>query len=165
MLMLNRSPEDWNRWLDEFSQGLNREAWRGIMCFLRWIQVRAQNGHAVPNFLPGIEADLFHSMLLRRLLDGKEPLPFPPPESFGKGWYALLEAGGAENVNVRRWEWSPDTKIAINDDVWTILENRSPSEFVVTYREGGERFRLSKRADDLWQMERESDACPPQSKS
>jgi hypothetical protein len=159
--MLDRSTEDWNRWLEEFSQGINREAWRGIMCFLRWIQVRALNGHAVPNFLPGIEADLFHSMLLRRLLDGKEPLPHPPPESFGQGWYDLLESGRAENLNVRRWEWSPDTKIAINDDVWTILEKRADSELVVTYREGGERFRLTKRTDDSWQLERDAAACPP----
>lgn len=155
MHLLDRGPDDWNRWLEQFSQGQNREAWRGIMCFLRWIQVRAQNGHAVPDFLPGIEADLFQSMLIRRLLDGKEPLPYPPPESFGQGWYELLETGHAENICVRRWDWAPDQKIAINDDVWTILEMRSKGDMTVTYREGGERFRLTQRTDGGWQMLRE----------
>ena len=155
MHVLDRSPDDWNRWLEEFSQGENCEAWRGIMCFLRWIQVRAQNGHAVPDFLPGIEADLFQSMLIRRLLDGKEPFEHPPPESFGKGWYDLIESGQADNVNVRRWEWAPDVKIAINDDVWTILERRSTTEYVVTYRDGGELFRLSQRPDGSWKMARD----------
>ncbi len=154
--MLDRSSEDWDLWLDEVSQERSREAWRGIMCFLRWIQVRALNGHAVPGFLPGLEDDMLHSMLLRRLLDRKEPLLHPPPESFGKGWYELLELGKADNVSVRRWEWSPDQKIAINDGVWTILERRGETEYVVTYRDGGERFRLSQRKDGSWAIERDS---------
>lgn len=155
MRLLDRTTDDWNRWLEEFSEGKDREAWRGVMCFLRWIQVRALNGHAIPDFLPGLEGDIFHSRLLRRLLEGKEPLPFPPPESFGKGWYDLLETGRAENVNVRRWEWAPDEKIAINDDVWTILEKRSEIDYLVTYRDGGERFRLTKNAEGIWVMTRD----------
>lgn len=155
MRFLDREADDWSRWLDEFSQGKDREAWRGIMCFLRWIQLRALNGHAVPDFLPGIEGDVFHSMLLRRLLDGKEPLPHPPPESFGKGWYDLLETGRAENVVVRPWQWNPEQKIAINEDVWTILERKSETQMIVTYREGGERFRLTKGGDGVWRIERD----------
>ncbi|MCE9533687.1 MAG: hypothetical protein K8T89_21555 [Planctomycetes bacterium] len=151
--MLDRTPEDWNRWLEEFSANIDREGWRGIQCFLRWIQVRAQNGHTVPDFLPGLEGDIFHSMLLRRLLSGKDPLPFPPPESFGKAWYELIETGQAEGVEVRPWEWAPEVKIAINQGIWTILEKTSDTDVVVTYREGGERFRLSKRGDGTWGME------------
>ena len=115
--MLERTPDDWKLWLEEFSGGNNREAWRGIMCFLRWIQIRAQNGHAIPNFLPGLEGDVYHSHLLRRLLEGKEPLAYPPPETFGKAWYELLVTGRAEGVALREWEWAPDQKIAINDGI------------------------------------------------
>ncbi len=152
--MLERTPEDWSRWLEEFSQGNSHEAWRGIMCFLRWIQIRALNGHAIPNFLPGLEGDVFHSMLLRRMLDGKEPLQHPPPESFGKAWYELLETGRAENVEVQTWAWAPNEKIAINQGIWSILEKKSASDFVVSYRAGGEQFHLRRRDEGGWFMER-----------
>lgn len=152
--MLDRKIDDWQRWLEEFSKGNNEEAWRGIMCFLRWIQIRALNGHAIPNFLPALEGDLFHSELLRRMLAGKEPLRHPPPESFGQAWYELLETGRADGVEVRQWEWAPDVKIAINQGIWTILEKKSESELIVTYRQGGESFRLRQRADGSWLLER-----------
>ena len=152
--MLDRTPEDWERWLEEFSQGEHREAWRGIMCFLRWIQIRALNGHAIPNFLPGLEGDIYHSYLLRRMIEGKEPLPFPPPESYGKPWYELLETGKAEATDVKPWQWAPEVKISINEGIWTILEKLSPTEMIVTYREGGEPFRLVKRDEGTWLLER-----------
>ena len=66
--MTRRTAEEWDQWLTEYSRGENTEAWRGIMCFLRWIQIRAENGHPIPNFLPAIEEDIFFSHLLRRLL-------------------------------------------------------------------------------------------------
>ena len=154
--MLDRTTDDWTRWLEEFSQGTDREAWRGIMCFLRWIQIRAINGHAIPNFLPGLEGDVFHSHLLRRLLGGKEPLAHPPPESYGGAWYDLLETGKAEGVEVHSWEWAPDVKIAINQGIWSIVEKKNDAEFVVTYREGGEQFRLTRSQDANWVLERAS---------
>ncbi len=152
--MLDRTAEDWAEWLDEFSNGSNREAWRGIQCFLRWIQIRALNGYAIPEFLPGLEGDIFHSLLLRRMLDGKEPLTAPPPESHGQAWYDLLENGRAEGVEVQRWEWAPDLKIAINRGIWTILERKSETDLIVTYRTGGQRFTLRQREDGIWLLER-----------
>jgi len=150
--MLERTADDWREWLSEFSQGNQTEAWRGIMCFLRWIQIRAQNGHAIPNFLPALEGDLYHSELLRRLLAGSEPLPAPPPESFGRAWYALIETGHAEGVEVKPWEWAPDVKISINQGIWTIMEKRSDADMLVTFRQGGEVFRLHCEADGRWRL-------------
>ncbi len=154
--MLDRSPEDWQRWLDEFSHGENREAWRGIMCFLRWIQIRAQNGHAIPNFIPGLEGDIFHSHLLRRMLEGKEPLAIPPPESYGKPWYELLETGKFEVTDVKPWQWAPEVKMSINEGIWTILDKTSTTEMTITYRAGGEPFRLVKRDEATWLLERQA---------
>src|SRR5205823_813159 len=71
--MMSRTAQEWQQWLTDFSRGQNPEAWRGIMCFLRWMQIRADNGHPIPNFLPAMEGDIYHSHLLRRMLDGKEP--------------------------------------------------------------------------------------------
>lgn len=152
--MKARTPEEWNRWLADNSQGVNDEAWRGIMCFLRWIQIREENGHPVPAFLVGLEGDLFHSRLIRRLLDGKEPLEQPPPEKFGQGWYELVETGRGIATEVSPWQWAPESKIAIDHDIWTIARKRGETEFLVTYRAGGEVYRLSRIDEKEWLLER-----------
>ena len=58
--MTRRTAADWDQWLAEVSRGQNPEAWRGIMCFLRWLQIRAQEGHPVPNFMAALEGDILH---------------------------------------------------------------------------------------------------------
>ena len=152
--MIRRSPTDWQQWLADFSRGEQTEAWRGIMCFLRWIQIRAENGHPIPNFLPAMEGDIFHSHLLRRLLEGKDPLEAPPPESFGQPWYELVELGRGSATEVKPWEWAPDQKISVNRGIWTILEKKSDNEFIVTYRLNPVSYRLTKSAEGNWLLER-----------
>ena len=151
--MTRRSAQDWQQWLADFSRGQNPEAWRGIVCFLRWMQIRAENGHPIPNFLPAMEGDIFHSHLLRRLLDGKEPLDAPPPENFGQPWYDLVENGQGSPTEVKPWEWAPEQKIAVNRGIWTILEKKSDDEYVVTYRLNPAAYRL-RREDGNWHLER-----------
>jgi hypothetical protein len=153
-IMIKRTPEEWDRWVQDLCQGQHSEAWRGIMCFLRWIQIREENGHPVPTFLLGIEGDLLHSRLLRRLLDKKEPFDYPPPETFGHGWYELVEQGKGLATDVRLWAWAPESKIAINQDVWTILQKVSDTEYLVTYRPDGEPFRLQQLNEKEWLLER-----------
>jgi hypothetical protein len=149
-----RTREEWEAWLDEFCRGSNREAWRGIMCLLRWVEIREENGHPVPPYLRAIEGDLYHSPLLRRLIDGKEPLPTPPPEHHGQPWYELLESGRGVATEVVPWRWAPDQKISIDEGIWTIVEKRSDCEYLVSYRVGGELYRLSQVADRNWLLER-----------
>jgi hypothetical protein len=153
--MNRRSSDEWQSWLAEFSRGDQSEAWRGIMCFLRWFQIRADNGHSIPNFLPAIEGDIFHSHLLRRMLSGKEPLDAPPPENFGQPWYDLVESGSGIATEVLPWEWAPEQKISINQGIWTILEKKSDTEYLVTYRLNPSAYRLSKQADGNWLLERQ----------
>ena len=153
--MNRRSADEWQQWVDEFAQGESTEAWRGIMCFLRWIQIRADNGHPIPNFLPAMEGDIFHSYLLRRMLAGKEPLMAPPPESYGQPWYDLVETGRGTATDVKPWEWAPDQKISINEGIWTIVEKKSDSEYIVTYRLNPGNYRLTKQPNsDTWVIER-----------
>ena len=152
--MNRRTADDWQSWLAEFSRGENAEAWRGIMCFLRWIQIRADNGHPIPNFLPAMEGDIFHSHLLRRMLVGKDPLEAPPPESFGQPWYDLVETGRGVATEVQPWEWAPEQKISINQGIWTIVEKKSDAEYLVTYRLNPAPYRLAKQADGGWVVER-----------
>jgi hypothetical protein len=152
--MTRRTKDEWEQWVGDFSRGEHPEAWRGIMCFLRWIQIRAENGHPIPGFLPAMEGDIFHSHLLRRMLGGKEPLEAPPPESFGHPWYELVEAGRGMATEVKSWEWAPDQKISVNQGIWTILEKKSETEFLVTYRLNPATYRLAKQADGNWLVER-----------
>jgi hypothetical protein len=149
-----RTPDEWQEWLGEFSRGENVEAWRGIMCFLRWVQIRGENGHPVPNFLEAMEGDIFHSHLLRRMIAGKDPLGAPPPETFGQPWYDLIEAGRGVPTEVLPWEWAPDQKISINQGIWTILEKRSDTDYVVAYRLNPALFRLHQQPDRTWLLER-----------
>jgi hypothetical protein len=151
--MTRRTAEEWQQWLADYSRGDQAEAWRGIMCFLRWIQIKAENGHPIPNFLPAMEGDVYHSHLLRRMLGGKEPLDAPPPESFGQPWYDLVETGRGTATEVKPWEWAPEQKISINQGIWTILEKKSDSEYVVTYRLNPRAYRLNRQPDGNWLLE------------
>ncbi len=45
---------------------------------------------------PPTDVDADHSSLLFRLLEGKEPLPQPPPRAYSYPWYSLVETGGPE---------------------------------------------------------------------
>jgi hypothetical protein len=152
--MSRRTAQEWQKWLEDFSRGENPEAWRGIMCFLRWIQIRADNGHPIPNLLPAMEGDIYHSHLLRRMLGGKEPLEAPPPENFGQPWYALVETGRGTATEVKPWEWAPEQKISINQGIWTILEKKSDGEYLVTYRLNPATYRLTRQGDGTWHLER-----------
>ena len=152
--MARRTADDWRQWLADFSRGEHPEAWRGIVCLLRWLEVKAENGHPVPNVLPAMEGDIYHSHLLRRLLAGKEPLDAPPPESFGQPWYELVETGRGVATEVKPWEWAPEQKISVNRGIWTILEKRSDDEYLVTYRLNPTAYRLARQADGAWLLER-----------
>ena len=157
--MTRRTAEDWDRWLAEVSRGENPEAWRGIVCFLRWLQIRADQGHPAPNFLTALEGDILHSHLLRRMLAGNQPLDAPPPESFGEPWYEVVETGRGVATEVKPWEWAPDQKISVNQGIWTILEKRSDVDYLVTYRQNPAAYRLSRQADGTWLLER-ADRAP-----
>ncbi|MCX7666573.1 MAG: hypothetical protein N2112_13630 [Gemmataceae bacterium] len=148
--MRRRSPEEWRDWVAEFSQGQYTEAWRGIMCFLRWVQIRTDNGYPVPTNYEALEGDLYHSHLLRRMLAGKDPLLNPPPESFGYPWYELAEQGHAEPTEVRPWEYAED-KLLINQAVWNIIEKKSDNEYILSYK-ADPTYYLLKKNDDKWRI-------------
>ena len=143
--MTRRTPDEWQQWLSEFAQGQNVEAWRGIMCFLRWIQIRAENGHPVPNFLEAMEGDIFHSHLLRRMIAGKDPLGAPPPESFGQPWYEVVERGRGTRPR-QALGMGPDQKISVNEGSDDPREE--VGEYVVTYRLNPGVFRLHQQPDE-----------------
>ena len=89
------------------------------------------------------------------MLDGKDPLPAPPPESFGQPWYELVESGKGIATEVKTWEWAPDQKISVNRGIWTIMEKKSDNEYIVTYRLNPVPYRLARDGDGRWSLERQ----------
>jgi hypothetical protein len=61
-------------------------------CWMEWIRIRTENGR--PEFPSS--ADIFKGCLLGRMtMQGKPPLPSPPPTSYSAPWYSLIENNGA----------------------------------------------------------------------
>lgn len=137
----------WHHWMMSQSHGLNTEAWRGVMCVLRWLSIREDNSIPPPGRFHHMEDDISHSALLRRLIDGKDPLPDPPPESYGQPWYELMENGQSTDVQVAELEWGNGTHLIINESLWKILRQDGPDAWYITYRRGSHLFRLQREGD------------------
>lgn len=69
-------------------------------------------------------ADMFHSSLLQRLLEGQPPLPLPPPKAFSYPWYSLIERGEGW-CDAMVWQ---DTKMVINQGLWDIVKREDQHE-------------------------------------
>jgi hypothetical protein len=63
---------------------------RTLQAVAEWLEVLAESNYGMPT-----SSDVDHSALLHRLLEGKDPLPDPPPRSMSYPWYELIEKGEA----------------------------------------------------------------------
>lgn len=62
-------------------------------CWMEWIRIRTENGK--PEF--PTSSDVYKGCLLGRMtMQGKPPLPDPPPTSYSAPWYELIEKNGAD---------------------------------------------------------------------
>jgi len=75
------------------------------------------------------------SALFARLLEGKEPLPYPPPTSFSYPWYDIIETPGKYQVTLGGLVADANA----NDTGEHLLLNQCPWT-VVRHNEGGGRF-------------------------
>jgi hypothetical protein len=90
-----------------------------------------------------IEADhsLRGGLLGRMLLDGKDPLPRPPPNNLSRPWYHLVETGQGEAIEV----WSLSAKLASRDPQsgdavtvdqggdWTLVEIHGENDWTIAH--------------------------------
>lgn len=111
---------------------------KDIDCLFRWLQIREENGISFPNNLTQLGVDVGHSALLRRLLEGKEPLPIAPPCTHSYPWYELIEDGYGYPMEV--WEapegfFSTEYQTLIIDQCacWKVLEKISDNSWIATY--------------------------------
>lgn len=124
-----------------------------IQALLKTLQIRVENGFSFPESLEELNLVIQKSSLLGRLLDGKEPLPAPPPKSFSHPWYSLIEDGFASPFEV--WKYIPDddfleTEIIINHTGWKLIEELNKNDYIVSYYTGnGDNRKLS---DTKWHV-------------
>lgn len=112
-----------------------RSPLHAVRAFCQWLDMREEYGFTRAS---GVDAD--HSPLLRRLLEGIEPLPEPPPRAHSYPWYNLVEKGYDWAHNV----WLPpgDSEynevlghpaIVIDQERWAIIRTVDETTWIVAY--------------------------------
>lgn len=100
------------------------------------------------------------SALFARLLEGKQPLPFPPPCSYSYPWYGVIEDAGpwaigptsdAKVLDELKYtdESSGEVRILINQASWLLVSEQSTTEAIVTFNKWdkqGYTWRLAREA-------------------
>lgn len=89
-------------------------------CLTEWNNVARDAGYSTG--IDSVLANIDHSALLHRLLEGKEIYPSPPPRAFSYPWYALLE-GKAGDHNEVHFHPNHDGRevVVINQAVWEFV--------------------------------------------
>ena len=125
-----------------------------VLATIRWCRLLSENGRGLPS-----DDDADHSALLRRLLEGKQPLQEPPPLANKYPWYALVDHGTDESSDV--WD-AGDGHLVINQSRWKIVE-RGDTWWRVRWQDQGPVYRVQtdptgKRASDkpVWRLTREA---------
>ena len=126
-----------------------------------WEQITSREGYDYT--MNGVTFE--KSSLLHRLLDGKDPLPDPPPTQFSYPWYDVIEGTGPWLKNEGSfWPQTPDVAI-INQSPWHIVEGKHGDDTLIvspTFRRKNERivrperYRLTRVAAGFfgWTLER-----------
>lgn len=130
-----------------------------IEALFRWLEIREENGIPFPRDLISLKTDIDHSVLLKRLMNGKEIFPEPPPKAYGYPCYKMLE----EQIYKPGEVWFHNEDLVINQTVWKIIERISDTEYIVSYeyvvsrkfdkKMSKNRWTL-KKLDSSWSLER-----------
>lgn len=100
-----------------------RAAHETAKAVIRWLQVRREfeRGDVLEQPVQGLMTDIYHSALIERLLAGKDPLPQPPPLSFGYPWHDLIDLGRGKPTEVH--DGGRDV-VWIDQFPWRVLRRR-----------------------------------------
>lgn len=66
-----------------------------IKILLEWLEIKKTYSSDFPTSLENLKLNIMKSSLLKRMLEGKEPLHLPPPTSYSHPWYSLIEDGSS----------------------------------------------------------------------
>lgn len=129
---------------------------KDIDILLKFWEIRTENGYEFPNDLNQFKISCRKSALLHRMLEGKEPLPIPPPTAHSYPWYDLIENEIGHPYEV--WEgddfiakaFGDDLVVVIDQTVWKLLEKLGEDSWIVTYSYGRDEKR--KLAESKWHV-------------
>lgn len=125
-----------------------------IEAILTWLEIAEANGRCVPCSADSLRCAIDHSSLLNRLLEGKEPLPDPPPRAMSYPWYSLIENGKDYPYEV----FFVEQEVVIEQMSWQILEKINDNQYIVSYDKNKSSWRLSKTNEkwgdgsDKWEL-------------
>jgi len=128
---------------------------RDIDILFKVLEIRLLNGYDIPTDFNQLKITFRKSALFRRMMEGKEPLPLPPPRSYSYPWYSLIEDGYGYPGEV----WKPTSwdkcftdypSIVIDQTPWKLLEELGEDDWIVTYQYG--RNDKTKFADTKWHV-------------
>lgn len=129
-----------------------------IRCLREWLAFKNENDQDEPE-LARLADVLEDSTLFHRLMEGIDPLPYPPPISFGESNYAAATseswpctvrgplAGEADT------SWAGQGKHLLVDDAqWRLVsESDGPSYYARYYKDGPlYRFYKNPSVEDAW---------------
>jgi hypothetical protein len=110
------------------------QARKAFNTYLRILEKENNGKHFPPN-----HADIEHSALLNRLLDGKDALPEPPPRMFSYPNYELVETGIYYPHEAGESQSQPG-KVFIDQSIWNVvkvipIENEGLNHYFVQWEE------------------------------
>jgi hypothetical protein len=105
----------------------------------RVLEIRQENGMDFPNDLNHLKITIRKSALFHRMMEGKEPLPEPPPRAFSYPWYEIIEDGYGYPHEV--WEATEKAfvdfpAIGIDQSIWKLIEKLGDNDYIVSYLYG-----------------------------
>lgn len=106
------------------------------------------------------------SALFARLLNGREPLPYPPPTSFSYPWYEVVEKPGPFAPFVQVMD-DAENQILINQHDWQILAGNAPAQALLALQKQlaateTREERTCHWTEDLWRAVQEAYAAGPE---
>lgn len=115
-----------------------------------WVRVKEYESENMPNVrmwnsLKISAADVDHSVLLRRLLEGKRPFKVPPPLSFSYPWYEVMD--GKVHIVFEVWFDSKQPRVVLNQTSWNVLRTEG-DVYIIQNGRDKEEWKLWKRPDE-----------------
>lgn len=127
-----------------------------IQILIKWLEIKKLYSSDFPDSLDSLKLSVHKSSLLKRMLDGKDPLPLPPPLYYSHPWYSLIENGFAkvcanEFFFPEGWQenFCDYPCIMIAQFPWEIIRRvENKREYLITYH-----YKHNRRdvpSNDLW---------------
>ena len=125
----------------------------------KWLSIREEHGLEFPNNLQQLQICMLKSDLLNRLIEGKDPLPYPPPLNFSYPWYSLIETG--EGIIIDLWEdrnflIADGPALMIHQFPWKILRKIDEESWLVTYEYTS--FSKTVTAEGMWHVYKDTNS-------